>query len=490
MKIANLKNSSATRLTLLAATLVASGIAAQAANFVEGRVVAVRVGDGVTASTAANVVTILEFNTATPAPTVPTKSIELPYASGDMLTLGAVAGIDGQLSLSKDGHYLTVGGYKAAKGTANVTAVAVGTAARVVGRINWKGDFDTATTLRNYSSTIRCCTSTTGQDFWVAGGAAPQYVARGGTAGTVLANGGSYTASNTRSYTWFNGSLYFGTGSNAMLPIYSIATTVTSGTMTNAVLPGTAFTAANAMAGGGPIFQGVMISGSQVGYVIDTGAAYNITKILFDGTNWVKVGATTALSAGNVCGLAAYYDGTNVKIYYNTAANIYQLTDTGGTSAFTITETLPGTIVGTAGTNYFFKGIAMAPSAGTLANVVDYKVTVAGTEAKLAWTTQNEPDCMGYNVYVANAINGTYKKANAGLIPAKGDPFNGATYTFTTAIAAGQTLYFKIEDLDHKGVSTMHDVVTASALAVKPAPAPKPLPKPVVKPGVRVSGIE
>jgi hypothetical protein len=260
-----------------------------------------------------------------------------------------------------------------------------------------------------------------------------------------------------------------GTGSTNF-PIWQIDTLNTSGVSTNVVLPGSPFASAASQSGGGPVIAGVTVGITPVAYVIDTGAAYNVSKIKFDGTNWVMVGTAVALPAGSVCGLAAYYDGANVKIYYNTAANLYQLTDTGADTAFTITETLPGTLIGTAGTNNVFKGIAMAPSAGTLADVIDFTVGIKGSTVNVGWTTATEADCMGYNVYRATSLNGKFTKVNAALIPALGDPFNGHAYSFNSLIAPGQTLYFKVEDVNHKGVGTMHEALKATTVKAATRP--------------------
>jgi hypothetical protein len=53
-------------------------------------------------------------------------------------------------------------------------------------------------------------------------------------------------------------------------------------------------------------------------------------------------------------------------------------------------------------------------------------------------------------------------KINASLIPAKGSPTQGASYEFIDSAAKNRTAYYyKLEDMDLNGKSTMHGPVSA-----------------------------
>ncbi len=73
----------------------------------------------------------------------------------------------------------------------------------------------------------------------------------------------------------------------------------------------------------------------------------------------------------------------------------------------------------------------------------------------LAWETVTEVDNAGFNLYRARTEHGEYKKINDTLIPAKGNAVSGAAYSYLDTPRKG-TYYYKLEDIDYNGVSTMH----------------------------------
>ena len=59
--------------------------------------------------------------------------------------------------------------------------------------------------------------------------------------------------------------------------------------------------------------------------------------------------------------------------------------------------------------------------------------------------------------------NGNYIKINASLIPAKGSSTQGASYEFIdSGLRNGKTYYYKLEDIELNGKSTMHGPATAT----------------------------
>ena len=80
----------------------------------------------------------------------------------------------------------------------------------------------------------------------------------------------------------------------------------------------------------------------------------------------------------------------------------------------------------------------------------------------LAWKTATEIDNAGFNLYRASTVDDVYHKINPTLIPAQGDPASGASYTYIDAnIVKGGSYYYKLEDVDFNGISTLHGPVLA-----------------------------
>ncbi len=75
----------------------------------------------------------------------------------------------------------------------------------------------------------------------------------------------------------------------------------------------------------------------------------------------------------------------------------------------------------------------------------------------LTWETATKIDNAGFNIYRARrSEDGTYKKINDTLIPAQGNATSGASYSYVDTPPAKGTYYYKLEDIDYNGVSTMH----------------------------------
>jgi hypothetical protein len=79
----------------------------------------------------------------------------------------------------------------------------------------------------------------------------------------------------------------------------------------------------------------------------------------------------------------------------------------------------------------------------------------------LAWETGTELDNAGFNLYRATAEDGPWTKINDALFAAQGDAVAGASYSFADTPGYG-TFYYKLEDVDYYGVSTLHGPVKAT----------------------------
>jgi hypothetical protein len=88
--------------------------------------------------------------------------------------------------------------------------------------------------------------------------------------------------------------------------------------------------------------------------------------------------------------------------------------------------------------------------------------TPANRAIVVAWKTESEINNAGFNVYRAESKNGEYTKLNTSLISTKGSSTQGASYEFIdNNVQNRKTYYYKLEDIDLNGTSTMHGPVSA-----------------------------
>ncbi|WP_295103511.1 hypothetical protein [uncultured Candidatus Kuenenia sp.] len=77
----------------------------------------------------------------------------------------------------------------------------------------------------------------------------------------------------------------------------------------------------------------------------------------------------------------------------------------------------------------------------------------------LKWETASEIDNAGFNVYRSKRKGGRYRKINRELIPAQGSGSFGASYSYEDTLQKKGNFYYKLEDVDTFGESTMHGPV-------------------------------
>jgi hypothetical protein len=81
----------------------------------------------------------------------------------------------------------------------------------------------------------------------------------------------------------------------------------------------------------------------------------------------------------------------------------------------------------------------------------------------LIWTTASEVDNAGFNIYRSESADGTYEKINESLIAAQGSPTQGAAYEYIDKdVKSKKTYYYKLEDVNVNGTSTLHGPVSAT----------------------------
>lgn len=305
-------------------------------------------------------------------------------ASGtDRVTLSGSATSEGMLTNSIDNNYVVLAGYNAASGTASVNG-ATANADRVIGYgavglsglSNLTGVTSTVGTqaTAHNANNIRSAVSRggVGSDAWT-----------GGTATTASLGGVRYantniqtsaTVTNVRSVDAYGNNLYVSASSGAFLGVNAFQggglPTSTGNTIINLINTGagsSAYEFAFTNTGGSGALD--PISGYRICYIADdrTSASGGIQRWEYVSGAWalqytLQLGATGVNLGAR--GLAGCFDGTNNILYAtnNTGTGLYQITDTGAASS--------ATLLASAGTNYVFRGVALAvPTPGAAALV-------------------------------------------------------------------------------------------------------------------------
>jgi hypothetical protein len=101
--------------------------------------------------------------------------------------------------------------------------------------------------------------------------------------------------------------------------------------------------------------------------------------------------------------------------------------------------------------------------ASTVIDLSSLVATPSNEEVTINWSTESETDNAGFNLYRAESENGKYTKINATLIPAQGSSTQGASYEYIDKdVKNRKTYYYKLEDVDLNGSSTLHGPVNAT----------------------------
>jgi len=144
------------------------------------------------------------------------------------------------------------------------------------------------------------------------------------------------------------------------------------------------------------------------------------------------------------------------SVFYGYASN-FSICYTAGATGFT-TPTwygYPATVCEVSTTT------TTAPA--TLIELSSYTAIPKASKVILQWNTESETDNAGFNLYRSTSENGDYIKINDSLIPAEGTSTQGASYSFVdNEVKNRMTYYYKLEDIDLNGTSTMNGPVTAT----------------------------
>jgi hypothetical protein len=99
----------------------------------------------------------------------------------------------------------------------------------------------------------------------------------------------------------------------------------------------------------------------------------------------------------------------------------------------------------------------------TIINLSSFTATPKYSKVIIQWSTESETDNAGFNLYRSESENGNFIKINTSLIPAHGSSTQGASYEFIDKdVKNRKPYYYKLEDIDFNGISTMHGPMSAT----------------------------
>jgi hypothetical protein len=99
----------------------------------------------------------------------------------------------------------------------------------------------------------------------------------------------------------------------------------------------------------------------------------------------------------------------------------------------------------------------------TLIQLSSFAATPSDRKVILKWSTETEINNTGFNIYRLESEDGNDIKINSPIIPSKGSSTQGASYEFIdNDVQNRKTYWYKLEDIDLNGTSTMHGPASAS----------------------------
>ena len=108
-------------------------------------------------------------------------------------------------------------------------------------------------------------------------------------------------------------------------------------------------------------------------------------------------------------------------------------------------------------------GIGDACDEPTLINLSSFTATPRNKKVIIKWSTESETDNAGFNIYRSTSEEGDYEQINDLLISAEGSITEGAEYEFVDEdVKNKKTYYYKLEDIDMLGISTIQEPVSAT----------------------------
>lgn len=434
--------------------------------FTPNNLVVLRAGDGTTSTGIP--VSLLEYNKTDAGQTSPVTTINVPSSTNVnepekfVLHNRNTGNIDGALSLSPNGEYLTFAGYNAIVGHSGPASVTTnpateGNIQRSVAIVNAAG----SVTLKNIfvpgAVAIRTAVALD-TNLWVAGG--NSFTVRwlnlnNPVANTQVAPVNPYSGNNLHI---FKGKIYCsnsstsGTSVTGLYVIDSLYNTAKSATKLN--LPGE-----GSAPNGFVLFDTNNDGNPDLLYLADE--SVGLQKFSFDGTNWSARGVY-AVPAGSssklLRGLAGYYNEENntYVVYGNTNTSVIEFVDNAVPAA--PMEISSRILVASAGTNYVFRGISFTPGSTILpVKLTSFNSKKVGNHVQLRWTTASEKG----NSHFEILRSGTGKEFNnIGRVKGAGDSNQEIKYAYTDYNPLNGVNYYKLKQVDLNGESEESFVIS------------------------------
>ena len=91
-----------------------------------------------------------------------------------------------------------------------------------------------------------------------------------------------------------------------------------------------------------------------------------------------------------------------------------------------------------------------------------------GNQVSITWITLSETNTVGFNLLRSELKDGKYSRINSKIIEAEGGATLNAEYSYTDDTAKpGVIYYYRLEDIDNRGISTFHGPVSVTISMAK-----------------------
>ena len=118
-----------------------------------------------------------------------------------------------------------------------------------------------------------------------------------------------------------------------------------------------------------------------------------------------------------------------------------------------------------------YSPFSLSEDTPTAVDLARFEATPQDNAILVTWETATELDNAGFNLYRSTAAAGPYTLLNATLIPPQfpGEAMGGDYEWLDTDVQPDVTYFYKLEDIDVKGVSTFHGPISAASIAAPTA---------------------
>jgi hypothetical protein len=100
----------------------------------------------------------------------------------------------------------------------------------------------------------------------------------------------------------------------------------------------------------------------------------------------------------------------------------------------------------------------------TAVTLQSFSASGADSAVDLAWTTASELENLGFHIHRGASADGPFERITSSLIPGLGSSPTGASYGYRdSGLVAGQTYYYRLEDVETTGRTERHGPVWAVA---------------------------